>query len=355
MRPKSKYRKILPEAFEIAHKLCFVIHDIMVQMIKSGEEGQFFTTTITMNDDDYSSLEKTDDVFTWLENKERLRDRAQVVKNFVFPAVLSDMMHSVFACLENSRKAKLGISYMLIRKPLQENLYLIESIVLDELDFSNKLAADPLKLRPKNTGDVENHRKRIQKVLDVIGETSRLDASYIAQLRYDKNEYDSFDGVCNKAMHLFTEHKAIRTENLNINFIFSDSYSKNTQWHYLYSRLPYLLFYTHQITEHIIATIAPTKQEYLNDIQRRISALTILWWKSVDGHYKCDQLNTFVQETQVWLNDHCNSSGYRHPTESDLLRMSDTGAYPKEKLWSVKIRNLKYKLQAVLNRRTAGN
>ena len=346
---RSKKGKLFPEEFVIAHELCFVIHDVMLAMIRSGMEGEFFVKNIDLNDDEYSSLYNTDDIFSWLETEGRRHDRAQVVKVMVFPAILSDMLHCIFACLENSKKAKLCNSFILIRKPIQENLYLIESLFLDEFEFSEKLASDPLKFRLKNVGGIINHEERIQKVLDAIGENERLNASFIAKLRYDKNE---FDGVCNKAIHLFTNHKVIQTEKLNINFIFSNSYSLITQWHYLYSHLPYILFYTYLVTERIIANIAPTLQEYLDDIQRKISALIILWWESFDSNYKCELLENFVNETEIWLNDHCKSAGYRMPDKKDLLRMSETGAFPEEKFWSVKMRNLKFKVQAASNRRT---
>lgn len=351
---KNKKGRFLPSAFDSAHDLCFTIHDVMVQIIVSGEEGNFFTTKIKLNnDEEHKSLEDADDIFSWLEKENRLNDRASILKTTVLPAVLSDMMHCVFECLENSRKAKLGISFMLIRKPLQESLYLLESIVLDELNFSETLAADPLKLRSQNAGGVSGHAERIQMVLDIIGETSRLDAKYIAQLRYDKCNDDSFDGVCNHAMHLFTEHKAIRTERLNINFIFSGWTQKITQWNYLYSRLPYLLFYTHKIVEHIVASIAPTSQDYLDDIQRRLASSIMLWWKHVDDRYKCDQLSIFVKETERWLNSHCVSSAYRLPNDGDLFRMATTGAYPDENFTSLKKRNLKYSFHALINKMLA--
>lgn len=349
---KNKKGRFLPDTFDIAHELCFVIHDVMVQILKSGEEGNFFQTTIDLkNDDEKMSLENTDGIFSWLKNNHRFDDRAKILITTIFPAVLSDMLHCTYESLETSRKAKLGISYMLIRKPLQESLYLLESIVLNELDFAEMMANDPLKLRPSNASGVEGHCKRIEKVLSLIDEGSRLNAPYIAQLRYDKKKEDSFDGVCNKAMHLFTGHDAIRTEPLNINFIFSGWDQKLTQWAYLYSRLPYLLFYIYQIVEYVVATnIAPTSQEYLDDMQRRISALILLWWGNFDEHYVSPPLEVFAQETQKWLNEHCENSGFRTPTKKDLLRMSKTGAYPSELALEVKKRNMKYRIHAELNK-----
>src|ERR1019366_1744668 len=56
-----------------------------------------------------------------------------------------------------TQKAKLTISFMLVRKPLQESLYLLESVIADRSDFAEKLALDPVKLWSQTGGGVEVH------------------------------------------------------------------------------------------------------------------------------------------------------------------------------------------------------
>ncbi len=350
---KNKKGRFLPENFDLAHELCFTIHDVMLQVIKSGEEGGFFRTKIDLSEDEAKELEEIDDIFDWLEDKDRYEDRAQILATTILPAILSDSLHCIYEALECSRKAKLSITYMLLRKPIQENLYVLESMVLDKINFADTLANDSLRLRPKNAGGLEGHKNRISKALEIINESERLDAGYIAQLRYDKKEEDSFDGVCNHAMHLFTEHPAIKTDNLNMNFIFSGWDQKWSQWEYLYSRLPYLLFYMHRLVEHTIDGIAPTSKEYLDDISRRISAFVVLWWNDVDERYKSEQLKKFSEKTEEWLNLHCTENGWPLPSYKDLKKMSETGAYPGEKLISLKKRNLGYSISAALSKRRA--
>jgi len=347
---KNKKGRFLPEQFDLAHNLCFAMHDVMLQIIKSGEEGKFFMTTIDLIDGEAEELENTDDIFSWLDNNNRVEDRARILVSTILPAVLSDSLHCIYEALENSRKAKLGVTYILIRKTLQESIYVLESIVLDKLNFAETVANNPLRLRPKNAGGIAGHEKRIKQVLGIIEENKRLDALYLAGLRYNKKTDDSFDGICNHAMHLFTEHPSIRTDNLNINFIFSGWEQKHTQWAYLYSRFPYVLFYMHRIVEYIIEDIAPTSQEYLDDINRRISALIVLWWSEIDEHYRSPQLKVFYEETEKWLNSHCVERGCSIPTEKELKRMSETGALPDESLISVKKRGMKFSLHAAYNK-----
>ena len=333
----------LPESYWTAHQLCFIIHDVMTQALVSGEKCSVFRTTFKFRDDaDHAAFEKADDVFVWLEQSRRVDERAALLVTTAFPAVLSDILHCFYEALETSRKAKLTISFMLVSKPLQESLYLLESVIADRSDFAEKLTFDPVKLWSQTGGGVEVHAKRIQKVIDALGEGDRFNAEYIAQLRYDKKAQDGFDGICNKAMHLFTNHDAIRTEPLNINFIFSGMDAKLTQWSYLYSRLPYLLAYMYCIVEHVYASIIPTDPVYLQDMDRRISALVLLWWETIEPPYKEPHLEKFVLTTRYRLFEHCREAGYRLPNRLDLETMADTGAFPDEPQAKVAERNLRY-------------
>jgi hypothetical protein len=303
----------------------------MTQLLVSGQKAEAFVTAIEFRDEaDRTAFEKADDVFAWLEQSRRVDERVSVLVTTVFPAVLSDMLHCFYEALEASRKGKLTIAFMLVRKPLQESLFLLESVIADRDDFAKKLVLDPVKLWSQGAGGLNTHANRIKKVLNLIGEDRRFDAEYIAQLRYDKGAQDGFDGICNKALHLFTTHPAIRTEPLNINFIFSNIDSMLTQWSYLYSRLPYLLVYMHRIVEHVCATIAPTDPAYLSDMDRRIAALVLLWWRTVDSAYAEPHLRDFVLKTKDWLFQHCREAGYRVPRRHDLAKMADTGVYPSE-------------------------
>jgi hypothetical protein len=83
----------------------------------------------------------------------------------IFPAVLSDMLHCFYEALEVSRKAKLTIAFMLVRKPLQESLFLLESVIIDRCDFAKKLTTDPVKLWSQGAGGVEVHAKEYGRFL----------------------------------------------------------------------------------------------------------------------------------------------------------------------------------------------
>lgn len=334
---KGRANTHLPDNYWLAHELCFAVHDIMVQLLVSGRRACAFSVEFELRDEaDRAAFEA--DIFEWLDKFRGIEERVAVLVTTIFPAVLGDMLHCFYEALETSRKGKLTISYMLLRKPLQESLFVLETIVADREGFAKNLTYEPIKLSSQGVGGQIVHSRNIQLVLEALGETERFDPGYLAQLRYDKSASDGFDGVCNKAMHLFTSHKAIQTEPLNINFIFSGSDAMLTQWSYLYSRLPYLLVYMHRIVEHICVRIAPADPNYVSDMDRRISALVLLWWDTVKAPYAEPHLERFAAKTRDWLHQHCVSAGFRAPNRRDLIRMGKNGAYPGESYLSVKRR-----------------
>ena len=350
-RNMPKAKSILPKSFKIAHDLCFCVHDILAQLLISGLRSGAFVVSLPLEDPTEAvAFASSGDIFEWLERTGRTTERAKLVKTTVLPAVLSDMLHYVYEALQSSKKGKLAVTYTLLRKPLQESLFLLESIAVGELAFASKLATDPMLLRPKSAGGHSGHTRRIAAVLNEIGSARKFDADYIAQLRYMKTE-DGFDGACNKAMHLFTEHDAIRTEVLNINFVFSDLSAMHTQWSYMYTRLPYLLAYAHDLVEHIAAGIVPTESAYLDDVARRVSGLVLLWGDQLPAGYENCYLREFMDETSRQLAAQCAAKGWRAPTKRDLHRMGHLGAIPGESAAAVKKRHALFVEQAEEGRR----
>ncbi len=335
--PSIETRKgtFLPRHHWPGHELCFFLHDIMAHMLATGERAGTFHAKYQLSDDEVEAFNKADDVFQWLDRYRTPEERAAVLVATMFPAIISDMLHCIYEALESSRKAKLNISYMLLRKPIQESIYVLEAVIADRSDFAKKLTESPTKLWSQGAGGREVHRSNIAKVLQAIGDDGRFSADYLAQLRYDKLAEDGFDGICNKAMHLFTNHKAIETEPMNINFIFSNWDSKESQWSFLYTRLPYVLAYAYRIVETVCAGISPTDPVYLEVLERRLAAHVLLWGATLDETYASAPLLIFVFKYREWLFEHCRANGYRTPEFKDLVRMRETGAFPGESRWSV--------------------
>lgn len=332
----------IPEKYQNAHDLCFILHDIMTQIIVSGEKAKAFTTEFKLSEEEKKSVSDEENIIDWLQKNDRIDDKNQIISSTVLPAILSDMMHCIYEALSSASKGKMSIAYMLIRKPIQESLFILEEMHLDKNAFVINLERDQSRLQPKIVGGINGHEKRISKVLDSLKFNGILDPKYLAQLRYDKSSGDSFDAICNKAMHLFTSHHSIKTEVSNINFIFSGVKGLPSQWKYFYSRLPYLLFYTYLVVEHVLERIVSTPEQYLLDMMRRISSQFILASLDIEEQYATDENDKLVSSLTAWLIEHCVENDYPKPDISDLTKMAKTGCFPKETQGSIDQRMSSY-------------
>ena len=295
--------------FGLGHQLCFAVHDTMLEALLSGLRSNVFTIEFKFRDQaERDALAQSSDIIEWLRQFRNEADVADVLVSVAFPTVLGDMLTFIYEALEASRKGKLTISYTLLRKPIQESLFLMEAILLDKLDFNSKLTSDPQKLRSQKAGGLQPHAERIARVIDALAEGDRFDAAYLAQLRYDKDADDGFDGPCNLATHLITDHKSIRTAPMNLNFIFTNFEALRTQWAYLYSRLPYIMFYIWRVVEKVIEGMDRTYEVYTAHINRVISASVLLWWETVAPRYRASMLERFVKGTHERLRIHCKDA-----------------------------------------------
>ena len=318
----------LPKEFAVAHDLCFVIHDAMAAILSDGETiGAFKHRIDYTNAEMGAALERADNPVEWLQTNDRVQDAAKLLQCVTFPAVLSDMLHCLHEALENSRKAKLNVTYILLRKPLQESLYVLEEIILSLEDFAHKLSTQPLLLRAGQAGGVDAHAKRIKRVLECLRCDVVFAPQRLAELRYDKAS--GFDGPCNHAIHLFTEHQAIRTELMNINFVFSGPEQKQTQWEYLYLNLPYVLDYMRHVIDHIANGMSTLDSRYQEALRQKISALFWLWADWADPAAYDPAMAAHTHHYRKWLEEHCKQRGQGEIDVVDLQKMAH-GGFPGE-------------------------
>ena len=344
----------LPKEFVHGHELCFLLHDYLAQIVVSAEQQGLLVERMVLRDDaDRAALASADDVFAWLDATDRKVERAAVFRRVVAHRLLSDALHFVYEALESSRKAKLTVTYALLRKPLQESLFALEAIALDLDVFARDFVEDVLRLRSQKFGGAAAHTARIEKLVSEIDGGARFSAQYLAQLRYDKNAEDGFDGSCNKATHLITSADALRTEPMNLNFIFSDWDAKLSQWRFLYTRLPYLLEYMRCVVEHIYAEISPTDPAYLADLTARRNAGIILWSTGVSEDYRTEELRVFVEAARRDMKRDALARGSRIPSLRELERLRTHGAWPGESSLLVRARHLRYAALAAVSRRLA--
>ena len=280
----STYFKFLPKKHWYSHQFCFFIHDQLVQIISSGERDRIFNVKIEFPDEELVKKiqEMTgEQLMDWLENNGYEHIVYEITFRQLCVALLSDLCHFVYEALDCSRKEKLTVTYALLRKPLQENLFYLEWLLADPESFLQKFHLDGIEsLILSGRGAISPDKKK-EIIKGAIKKTKYgewIDSEFIYQLRYDKKVAFGMEQLWQKAIHLITSYRFLETEEKNINFVFSGPKAHKSQWDYLYSFLPILLFYTLQIMQALIGTFAIIQnEEEQNLIELRIIIGFLLW------------------------------------------------------------------------------
>jgi len=254
-----KRPKVLPPQHQFAHDYCFYLLDYLADFIGFGERTKSFNITIQFKDsneaDSIKGLEG-EFIWKWLEEKGYSDKLGELLLKSLFPALLADFCQFTYEALSCSGRGRLTVAYALLRKPLKENLAYLEWLLGDPQFLLTTLYNEPaaaLALGVLTQRD--RHMPIIRAAARRTTNSEMYSEEFLYDLRYVKAAYYGFDSLWNKALHLVTTHKDLATEPQNLNFIFSGEEARHDQWDFLYSRLPFLLFYTADICESLMAAI----------------------------------------------------------------------------------------------------
>lgn len=292
-RPPSPFH--LPVQHAFAHDYCHLLNDSLGTLLRYGDEEQTFSVRISHQGLSATALEtlnaaKGEALVQWMEHNgfgAKVRD---MTERQVIAALLADANASFFEALGCSAKGKLTIAFALIRKPLRENLMLLEYLLADRDGFLATLDNDNAKLELRTT---RKKSKALPIITEAVKRTSvpdTFDPSFLFDLRYAEHKHYSLVPVLDKATHLITRNKHFATEESNLNFIFSGAAARESQWNDFYRKLPYLLLYYTEIAQALMRRIAPE----LNISEQLRS-------KQQLGLTLCETLRMPVDEGDAWV------------------------------------------------------
>jgi len=255
----EEYPNHLPREHEFSHNFCFYLHDLLADTLVSGEGAEIFLHHVELNETQHREFEhlQGEDIFEWLERNDRKSDALIIYYKQICAALLSDMLHFIYEALQCSRKGKLTVAFALLRKPLKENLFYLEWLLGNPVEFLERFDLGDSQALTMGSSLSPEHRQQI--IRDALEKTETgkwIDAEFIYQIRYDKKASFAMEPLFQKAIHLVTTHRNLKTEGQNFNFVFSDHDSHLSQWDYLYQYLPILLFHSVQIVDALIEQFA---------------------------------------------------------------------------------------------------
>lgn len=151
--------------------------------------------------------------------------------------------------LFSSLQKRLTVTFSLIRKPFVYNL-----IVILRLYFTTDFLEKFNNAAKFDTAELTNAEKReLLEISERVMLSVSIKGSDIYNIVFNSENPDSIINISNKALHPSTTRNIHnRTEIQNMNFIFSTAESIETQWEFLYSKMPLLLLYLNELLEFIV-------------------------------------------------------------------------------------------------------
>lgn len=257
-----------------------MLHDMLANYIVVGEKQGWFVSRFHFRSrkegEEFSQLEHGE-TLSWLNNKGYSRVALDVMYRMVIIGLLSDFCHFIYEGLKTSEKGKLAVSFSLFRKPFKDNLLLFEWLLADPADFLFRFCKEaehfaPDQIRP------DQRIKLIDKARKKLPSAKVFNSKILHGLRYEKNTEYSLEHFWHRATHIVTCSKSHKTENMNLNFVFSQDEDRFDQWEFLYEKVPLLMYYATEVIETLLTSLVkiPSPILLLNQAKRQLG---FLFWQ----------------------------------------------------------------------------
>jgi hypothetical protein len=237
----------LPEKFQRHHKSCefllyqiedFVVKDeyrkLRVQSLQFKEGPKFL---------------EGEHILDYLLRSGEQDKHSEIITSNILNSLIADICQFIQIALFASLQKRLTVTFALIRKPFVYNLLVILRLYFTS-DFLNRFndeeKFDTAKLS-------EDDIKELLQVSEEVLYSKSIKAADIYDIVFNPASPDSIKNISNKALHpSTTQNKNNLTGIQNLNFVFSTEKSIETQWDYLYRKLPLLLLYLNEVLEFIV-------------------------------------------------------------------------------------------------------
>ncbi len=247
----------VPEQFREQHSFCFWLHYMMLDILRQAEAARVADVSITFADEEERQrFEKADSLFSFLYDAGHLDILKRIALNQVVIPLYGDLLHFVFEGLRALEERKYAVAFTLFRKPFKYSLMFATWLFADEDDFFARLSTEPADSFDERRISAEQRVELLQRAISRIDDEGFLDAAVIASMAFDRKNDRGLAQYFDKAAHLVTSHPSMRTEALNLNFIFKDPRETDV-YEGVYHLLAYLLMYLLRLE---LATIAQMKE-----------------------------------------------------------------------------------------------
>jgi hypothetical protein len=256
------------------HEFCFYLHDMMGELLVEVECLNIRSASFDLPPPGAEAASRgTEELFDYLLRSKDRPKVARLMLNHVLVALTSDYLHFVYEALIALSKRKFVVGLSLLRKPFKENLLHITWMLGDAADYFTKFEQAPAIFMESRKTDSALRAGIMAKALDHCILSNTFDAALIERIIYDKDDPRSLAILFDKATHLVTSARALRTEPMNLNFVFKDP-RDNDIYENCYSAIAMVLMYSFAILSSEIGKIAPLDAAY---VRRRLLIASMVY------------------------------------------------------------------------------
>jgi phage FluMu protein Com len=248
----------LPKKYHKINNLCAIIYDQLTELYTEENYKDLNSTVVNFKKGQSKVNElkkKKINPLEWLEENELTDDIEIIVSKQILMAVTSDFINFVFESLYTAKRGKMTIAYALLRKPITDLLFILEQLLVDRKEFIHRFyhIGEPKEYDPSNRKI--DKLAIIEKAIEKIRIGNLFSGEYIYDLRYNKEFDIGFNGLTNQAIHIVTNDRNYKTEEQNLNFVFSNKENTESYFEHYYNLVPYLLIYSVSVIDEIVFEI----------------------------------------------------------------------------------------------------
>jgi hypothetical protein len=274
----------LPKEFHRRHNISVILYDLIADILVKARYRTLKVTKIPLDKETRKIISQLNKggihILDYLETNQRKNEIVTVLSKHIFTCVLEDFLNFMYESLSCAKKGKMSVAYTLLRKPLTDELLILEQLFINREDFVDRFwfQGSPNLYDPSagNLGH-EKIKSIISSVTDQIGVIGPFFRDLIFDLRYNKSSVSNLNGLMNHGHHIVTADKNYKTEYKNLNFVFSIDEDYVEYWNHYYHFVPYLLLYSSSVVDRLAHQFVKVNAEYrtLREFKRY---LAMLFW-----------------------------------------------------------------------------
>lgn len=280
----------LPKKYHSVNNLCAVIYDQFTSILTEKHFLKHIVVDFAIDPANQQFVDelKNDSMhaFDFMKANGLNRELTEILTKHITMSVLGDFVDFMYESLSCAQRGKMSVAYALLRKPLTDELLIFEQLLVAPADFVRLYfhIGDPKGYDP--SGSNHNRLQIIQDVFKVSDPGPVYTTDLIYGLRYDKQNASGINGISNQALHIVTNDRAYRTEDGELNFVYSNQYDYQRYWRHYYYFIPYLLIYAAHVIDELVFGWMPgfRRLKAVRAFQRLVG--TVYWSKSMQGRSK---------------------------------------------------------------------